>query len=182
MLGVFNGLVVNGYPQDNQTIVANFKPILMNIIRLKERQDISGDIKLNGTYSQFREFLSELEKKQLSQNIVDTINAGVTMLNTSLLSNDAFRKQVKQTQTTILKQVEKELKIVPKNYYRNLWMLLGFTAFGLPIGTVFGLSMGNMGLMSIGLPIGLAIGAAVGSSMDKKALEEGRQLNLELKY
>ena len=56
------------------------------------------------------------------------------------------------------------------------------TAFGLPIGVVFGLLMKNMGLMAIGLPIGLGVGAAVGSSMDKKALQEGRQIDVEMKF
>ncbi|MNR38502.1 hypothetical protein D3C85_1566120 [compost metagenome] len=99
----------------------------------------------------------------------------------SFIGND-FKKLIKQEQTAILKHVEKAHKIAPKNYYRNLWMLLGFTAFGLPIGVSFGLSIGNIGLMGVGLPIGMAIGAAVGSSMDKKALSEGRQLDIEIKY
>lgn len=89
---------------------------------------------------------------------------------------------MKRQQTEILKFVEKELKIVPKNYYRNLWVALGMSAFGLPLGVAFGLSIGNMGLMALGLPIGMAIGVLVGSSMDKKALEQGRQLDIEIKY
>jgi len=36
--------------------------------------------------------------------------------------------------------------------------------------------------MAIGLPIGLGFGAALGSSMDKKAMEEGRQIDVELKF
>ena len=76
---------------------------------------------------------------------------------------------------------EKELKIVPKNYYRNLWMVLGMSAFGLPLGVAFGLSLGNIGLLAIGLPIGMAIGTLVGSKLDKKALESGKQLDIELK-
>ena len=76
---------------------------------------------------------------------------------------------------------EKELKIVTKNYYRNLWMVLGMSAFGLPLGVAFGLSLGNIGLLAIGLPIGMAIGTLVGSKLDKKALESGKQLDIELK-
>ena len=61
-------------------------------------------------------------------------------------------------------------------------MLFGFTGFGLPIGVAFGLLMGNIGLMGLGLPIGMAIGLAFGVTMDKKALNEGRQLNIAIKY
>lgn len=76
--------------------------------------------------------------------------------------------------------LEKEHKIVPKNYYQSLWMLLGMAAFGLPIGAAFGASIGNMAFLSIGLPIGMVIGLAMGAGMDKKALKEGRQLDVEV--
>jgi hypothetical protein len=54
--------------------------------------------------------------------------------------------------------------------------------FGIPIGVAFGASLGNMAFLGIGLPIGLATGIAVGSGMDKKAFEEGRRLDVEIKY
>lgn len=42
------------------------------------------------------------------------------------------------------------------------------------IGVAFGLLMGNIALLSIGLPIGMGIGVAVGTSLDKKLkLKEG---------
>jgi len=78
--------------------------------------------------------------------------------------------------------LEKELKIVPKGYYQNLWIALGICVFGLPIGVVFGTSLDNMGLLGIGLPIGVAIGYVLGSRMDKKASEEGRQLDVKTTY
>lgn len=53
----------------------------------------------------------------------------------------------------ILKLIEKELKLVPKNSYRNRWMAIGMSAFGVPIG----------------------------AGMDKKAFEEGRQLDMEIR-
>ena len=153
----------------------------MNIIELKIRQDSSTGNKFSRIYSQFGELLSELKKKELFQNIVKLINDSIEEINASALTETQLEKLVKQKQSVILKQTEKELKIVPRNHYRNLWMLFGFTAFGLPIGAIFGLSVGNIGLLAIGLPIGMAIGSVVGSRMDKKALNEGRQLNLEIK-
>ena len=62
-----------------------------------------------------------------------------------------------------------------------MWLALGMSTFGIPIGVAFGLSIGNIALLGAGLPIGMAIGLVVGSKMDKKAFEEGRQLNIELK-
>jgi hypothetical protein len=152
------------------------------MIDLKNRQNIYNDIKLSRIYSQFGELLNELKKKELSQNIITSINDCIEQLNASSLTGKELRKLVKQNQTTILKLVEKELKIVPKNYYQFLWMIFGLSGFGVPVGVAFGLIMGNIGLLGFGLPLGMVIGFAIGSAMDKKALNEGRQLNLVIKY
>ncbi len=161
--------------------VLRLKEKSLKIIQLKERPDCSTDLKLNRTYEQFGAFLNELKRKELSQNIITSINERVEEINSSLLLGNELRKFVKQKQTILLKQIEKELKVVPKNYYRNLWLALGMSAFGLPLGLALGLSTGNMGLLAMGLPIGMGIGIGVGSGMDKKAFNEGRQLNLEIK-
>ena len=153
----------------------------MNIKELKNRVDFSNDEKLNRTYAQFGELLNELKKKELSQDIYKLINESVDTLNVTTLNGTQLTKLLKQKQTAILKQVEKTHKIVPKNYYRNLWMLLGMSAFGLPIGAAIGSVSGNMGVLGAGLPIGMGIGIAVGMLMDKKAINEGRQLNIEIK-
>jgi len=154
----------------------------MSIIELKERPTIADDIKLSDRYNQFRELLSELKKKELSQQCITVINESIEEINSSSFAGLALKKLIKERQSAILKLIEKEHKITPKNYYRNLWGLFGMSGFGLPIGVAFGLSIDNMGMLGIGLPIGLAIGFAIGLSMDKKALNEGRQLDLEIKY
>nr|WP_294934046.1 hypothetical protein [uncultured Flavobacterium sp.] len=153
----------------------------MNIIELKERPNISDNITLNRIYVQLGEFLKQLKNKELPHGIIAAINQDIEELNALALTESGLQKAVKQKQTRIIKLLEKELKIVPKNYYRNLWLIVGMSAFGLPIGVAFGLSWGNMGLLGIGLPIGMAIGFALGAGMDKKALQEGRQLDIEIK-
>lgn len=154
----------------------------MNIVDLKSREDISNDVKLSGVYSQLDELIIELKKKELPQSIIETINKDIEEVNSTLFTANKLKKLVKEKQTKIIRIVEKDLKIAPKNYYRNLWLAVGMSAFGVPIGVLFGLSMGNMGLLAIGLPIGMAIGVAVGTTMDAKASKEGRQLDLEIKY
>jgi hypothetical protein len=153
----------------------------MSIRELNIRQDISTDKKLHRIYSQFGELLNELKKKELSQNVEKCINENIDQLNQSILNGTYLTRLIKQKQTAILKQVEKEHKIVPKNYYRTIWMLFGFSGIGIPFGVAFGLSIGNIGLLGLGLPIGMAIGTAIGVSLDKKAFNEGRQLNIEIK-
>ena len=154
----------------------------MNIIELNERQNLSADTKTNRIYIQLEELLNQLRKRNLPENIIESVNQDIEVVNAASLIGNDFSKLVKQKQNKIIKLLEKDLKVVPKNYYRNMWLALGMSVFGLPIGVAFGASIGNMGLLGVGLPIGMAIGALVGSKMDKKALEEGRQLNIEIKY
>ena len=155
----------------------------MTIIKLRGVKNLESDIRLSQLYSQFDILLSELRKRELPDAIVETINKEVEEINTSnsLTTND-LRKVIKKKQTAILRLLEKELKLVPKNYYRTLWLALGMTVFGMPLGVLAGVLLGKPGLFAIGLPIGVAIGVMVGTAMDKTAAKENRQLNLEIKY
>ena len=152
----------------------------MKISRLKHRPGITADAKLNEGFLQFEKLLGELRKREIPSGIISTINTEIEELNTLPDEEKELLKQTKNKQSNIIKMVENELKIVPKNYYRSTWLLLGMATFGLPLGVAFGLVLGNIALLAIGLPIGMAIGMAVGSGMDKKALEEGRQLDVEV--
>ncbi|SDW65176.1 hypothetical protein [Aequorivita viscosa] len=154
----------------------------MNLLELHKKENLTENIKLCKVYIQLEELLKELNKKKLSPQVVEHINLEIKELNTSSLTDSRLLKFAKEKRTKIIRLLEKEHKIVPKNYYRNLWLVLGMSAFGLPLGVVFGLMTSNMGLLAIGLPIGMAIGIAVGTKMDNKAQEEGRQLQIEISY
>tara|TARA_R110002050_G_scaffold261878_1_gene402081 strand:- start:164 stop:622 length:459 start_codon:yes stop_codon:yes gene_type:complete len=152
----------------------------MKINSLKPRPEISNKPKLQKVYTQFEKLIDELRIIVLPEKITVFINASIDELN--LISNEKLRSQTKKKQSKIISLIEKELKIVPINHYRNTWMAIGMSAFGIPLGVALGASLGNMGFIAIGLPIGMAIGLSVGTSMDKKAQEEGRQLNMEVKF
>ena len=155
----------------------------MLITELKEKDGITENAKLNRIYIQFGDILRELRKKELPDKIIESVNQDIDQLNSSSLTGNELRKLVKKKQTNILKLLEKEVKIVPKNHYQNLWLVVGMTAFGVPIGMTFGLGVtGNASNIAIGLPIGMAIGYALGLEMDKKAFKEGRQLDVKIKY
>jgi len=155
----------------------------MTIIKLRGVKNLESDIRLNQLYSQFDTLLSELRKKEVPDSIIQTINNEVEEINTSdSLTTKDLRKVIKKKQTAILRLIEKDLKLVPKNYYRTLWLALGMTVFGIPLGVLAGVLLGQPGLFAIGLPIGVAIGVTVGTVMDKTAAKENRQLNLEIKY
>ena len=154
----------------------------MQLKSLNKDSDLIKDEKLRLIYIQFETLISELENKELTDDLINFINKKIEEINSHTNLGKELRKKIKKDQTEIIKRTEKDLKIVPKNYYRNTWLAVGMAAFGLPIGVAFGASMNNMGFLGIGLPIGMAIGIAVGTAMDKKAIEEGRQLDIEIKY
>jgi hypothetical protein len=153
----------------------------MKITELHPKPNLDKNIKLKPTYLQFEKLLIELQNKELPDGIVVSINKDIDTLNSFKGSGDELRKLITKKQTGILKVLEKELKLVPKNHYRNLWMVLGMSVFGIPMGVAFGASLGNMAFLGIGLPIGMVIGIAIGTGMDKKAHSEGRQIDMEIK-
>lgn len=153
----------------------------MKIIELAKREDMAVSPKLDEVYTQFNNLVDELNRKQFPDSTTSAINKKIEELNVATKTGNSMKRLILNKQAKILKLISKEHKIVPKNYYRTLWLALGMSAFGIPIGVAIGLSVGNIGLLAIGLPIGLAIGTAVGSVLDQKALKEGRQLNIELK-
>ncbi len=147
--------------------------------QLIARPNISGNIdsKAFDDYQKLGKILYELESKKLSTATVSIINREIEALNAIVDIDISLVKAIKEKENLILHLVKTKHNIVPKNYYSKLWMTLGMSAFGIPMGLVFGLSIGNLGMMGIGIPIGLAIGSLLGSVMDKKAFDEGRQLD-----
>ncbi len=153
----------------------------MHLTQLNENPNAALSAKSNLYHTQIEYILNDLKSRDLPDYVVQSINDAVEELNATTKTEYALHKLLKKKQNDIVKLLEKELKIVPINYYRNLWMVVGMSAFGLPLGVAFGTAMGSMGLLGIGLPIGMAIGITVGSNMDKKAHEDGRQLSVEIK-
>lgn len=154
----------------------------MEFINLNKRSNLEQEKKLKNKYVYFEKLITELEKKEIPSRIVVTVNQNIEEINSFSGSNKDLRKQIRKSLSIILKLIQKELKQVPKNYYLTLGMTLGMSIFGIPLGVVFGATLGNMGLLGIGLPIGMGIGLAIGAGMDKKAFEEGRQLDLEMNF
>jgi len=152
----------------------------MKLNELNHRTD-NEDLKMNELYVQFKKLLTDLENRELPDEIVVSINKDIDEINSIDYTGNEVLKQFKQTLLRIIKLLEKELNLFPKNHYRNLWTMLGMAVFGIPMGVAFGTSLGNMAYIGIGLPIGLAIGIEVGDGMDNKTYNEGRQLNIEIK-
>ncbi len=149
------------------------------ILEPNQRPKLSG--KTKDSYNQFERLILEIRKKKLPEEIAFVINRHITQLNSVEDMGKTLRNQIRKEQSKIVGLLAQKLKIVPINYFRKTWFVLGMTVFGLPIGAALGVSLGNMAFLDIGLPIGMSIGLAMGTRMDNKAKEEGRQLDIELK-
>ncbi len=154
----------------------------MEIKPLQVKSAFSSEKKFLLKFESFQKLISALNKKEIPVEMASSINNDIDEINRFVGSAKDLNKLLGERQTQIATMLEKELKLVTINYNRNKWLALGMSAFGLPIGVAFGLSIGNLGMIGIGLPIGMGIGVAFGMSLDKKAKESGKQLDVELKY
>lgn len=154
----------------------------MEFIKPVKKPATEENKKLEEKYREFNALVVELGKKEVPDELAKLVNSHIEQLNNFQGPDKDQLKQLRKTQSAILKLIEKELKLVTKNHYLNLWTALGMSAFGLPVGVAIGLSVGNIALLAIGLPIGMAIGMAVGTGLDKKAFESGKQLSVEIKF
>lgn len=151
----------------------------MTLKMLLERPDLNSGKRTQRKVQNFRELLQALGERELPDSLTEALNLKIDALNQMQGTEKEYRKAVVNTEYKILKFLEKEHKIVPKNHYQKTWLALGMAVFGVPLGVAMGTALGNMGLMGVGIGMGLAIGIAVGTGMDKKARDEGRQLEFE---
>lgn len=135
--------------------------------------------RLNKRVLKFQELIKALSDHEISESVLQSINDEIEKANQAQ-SESALTQQLQKSFKNILKTAEKELNLVAKDHYRNMWLALGMTAFGIPFGLALGAAVNNYGLMAVGLPIGFGIGIAIGNKKDKEALEQGRQLDVEL--
>ncbi|HKL39436.1 MAG TPA: hypothetical protein VJ894_02095 [Cryomorphaceae bacterium] len=150
----------------------------MSILPLKPLPETSPSKGLIRAYDRFSELLHSIENLDLKEESIEEINRNISSVN-EVEDPKKFKIQLLKKRHNTLKILEKNEKLVAKNHYRNLWMALGMTVFGLPFGVVFAMSLDNMAFIAIGLPIGMPIGMAIGAQKDKQAAEEGRQLDIE---
>ena len=151
-------------------------------MRLKSLRDRPGPQPGKRTRNQtddFKQLLAAIEQKKLPDTVVGALNLEIDTLNEFGGGEKEYRKALSNTRHKMLKYLEKEHKIVPRNHYQKTWLALGLAVFGVPLGVAMGLALGNMAFIGAGIGAGLPIGMAVGAGLDKKAKTEGRQLDYE---
>jgi len=151
----------------------------MKFIELTKRLSHYQDGKLSQSYDQFENLLAELSRKEIPQSMVISINEHILLINSFPGNDIKLVKELRKSRAEILRMLQKELQVVPRFYYQRMWLAIGICAFALPMGVVFGVIFDNLVWMTLALPLGLMFGIIIGSSMDKKAFESGKQLDLD---
>ncbi len=129
---------------------------------------------------QFENLLQEVHKMELPPEVIVSLNSELEMLHSFSGGEKQFFKKLKNTKTVLLKILYKEVSVVPKNHYRNLWIAIGLFAIGIPMGIFLSHFLDNSIYMGLGISIGSAIGLIIGSNLDKQAEVEGRQIAIRI--
>jgi len=138
------------------------------------------DQKLYGSISTLNILISEIEAKSIPEEVCFKINYQIDKVNFSYRENDGLiKKQLDIAFRKILNILKRDLGIIPENYYRNLWLALGMSVFGLPLGALIATLTSNTSYLVFGMLMGIVIGIAYGSKKDKDALQENKVIILE---
>ena len=109
----------------------------MTIKDLLKDPSIEQHKKLNNKFNDFEKLINALKKRDIPSEIVDSINGDIDEINAFSGSHKELLRHLRKTQFNLLKLIEKELKLVTKNHYRNMWMAVGMAAFGIPFWSSF---------------------------------------------
>lgn len=152
----------------------------MKVVSLIKREGAFDFPKSEQLYKQFNDFIDELNNRSIPENTISAINREVEEINSFTKNGVAMKSLIVKKLAAILKLLEKEHKLVPKNYYQNTNLLRDSVVFGVLIGVVIGLITKDMSLIFLGQPIALVFSFLKGRLMDKKAFKDGRQFSVEL--
>lgn len=152
----------------------------MSLNTLKQHFTDSNSGKLTKKYAFIGKLIDLLNERELSTETTDELNGYIDKMNHQQANEKIQRKALCRQQTALLRSIEKREHLVAKNHYRNTWLALGMSVFGIPIGVVIGTSLGSMSYIGYGISIGMIFGIIVGMLKDKAAAKNNKQLDIEL--
>ena len=148
----------------------SFRPVIEEI---EKKAKSIVDEKTKKTLTDLLPVFEDMDRRQISTGEVDDLLKRLK----NLLVPELQVKQLLKLKLDLLQYLKKEHGLVSPNHYRNLWMVLGMSVFGIPIGLIFSFAINNMAFIGTGLAIGMPIGMVIGMAKDKKALEDGRVIS-----
>ncbi|WP_323755648.1 hypothetical protein [Roseivirga sp.] len=135
------------------------------ITRLQEKLQEEKHLTCHKIIRQFIHLFEQLKTREIP---IEALEEPIDRLDKFLEIEPLRFSQLRPLKANIYNILRKQFEILPPNFYKGQWMILGMLIFGIPMGT----ALGSMAFMGVGIPIGLAIGIA----KDKKAQAEGKTL------
>ena len=151
----------------------------MDIIKLN-RADSSSK-KLLEKIDFFEKLLEELQNRDMPSAAVEVINIEIEKVNSFLGYDKLYKKALIKSQNSILRIIENNSGLFVKKHHQKKWIAVG-AGLGVAMGTAFGASQDNMGLMALGIPLGLVFGMAIGKKKDDEVFKLGNQLDVEVEF
>ena len=105
--------------------------------------DRNQDKKLSAAFLKLDALVDALNSRPIPGSLSEEINSRIRAVNSLQGSSQTVIKELNSTYAAILKLIEKELQLVTRHHYRTLWMVVGMSAFGLPIGLVVSMLVNN---------------------------------------
>ena len=159
-------------------LIFKLKLYSMKLQFLTGKEEIADQVKgLLAQVHSLNRLILAANAHNLPDEFVADFNSKIGQLS-SIQEPKALKKGIWKVFTGLQNQLRSEYNLVTPDFYRNLWLGLGMAALGIPFGVAFSAALGNFAFIGIGLPIGLAMGIAIGTSLDKKAKNEGRVLEV----
>jgi len=150
----------------------NYQTIIGQLESASAQQERKSTVKVLDLMARI---FSQLKERKFD---IKSLKSHTSAIQEALQSSDLSFGKVTKLKNSLTQTLMKDHGLTTKGYYQGLWMVLGMSVFGMPFGTILGLSLNNFGLFGIGLPIGMVIGMAIGAQKDKKAKEEGKVLEV----
>ena len=104
---------------------------IMPLTPLTPRPSFEENPNLAKAADNLRTLLTAIAQKKIPRLQEQKINEIIAGVNNSLGQDPELLKQKKAAQTAIIKLLEQDLQLVPKNHYQLQWLVLGMAAFGI---------------------------------------------------
>lgn len=147
----------------------------MVLHKLENRTDFNSQ-KLSKKFKRFYYLVSELQGHDLSKNTIDLVNQHIDSVNSTQKEN-ALLKQIRSSQSKILKVLERKHGIAPRGYYKKFWAFLGVSVIGIPCGIALWFILDSIEFAPVGWALATLISFRIGRAKDGDVSKFGRQLN-----
>ena len=97
----------------------------MRIEKLKELENAINNPRLIKAYNKVHYLIEALSTKEIPSEVLNSINEAIKFLNSFSGTEKEITKAFNKKYKNILTLVKKELRFVPKNHYKTLWMVMG---------------------------------------------------------